>query len=659
MMMVKFKDVVTDKKGDAGDLVPSQRIKKFEEALPNLAKAGGILKAALEMTDRDADLIADAIRKGLPMDHPDFPISSVKALKLNPETDLQIISSITAKGEDGLALIDGLIDVHEYYNALQNNKKDPTNPVQFTTQFNAYIDGKTNGIASNAMQLGLIEMAKRTGVLRSEDSLYALDNNIDIRDELANALEEKINTSGLPLKGVVSDSLITEANQVMKRVLTYRPLNKATTMTFGYGKEMMGFKTDIENALELLAVSEPDIKDKLDKLRAGWFKGKRYGASLEKVLVDASFSTYSDKLIEVITPEGIQARQIMYGTAMLHVMMDELFEFNGPTGFPLRYGGMESTGITKATEQSYKIPKRLNPRPEDPKPTTKIRAVSYETRPTSAAVTETKQGPYVGQGALGGSIPGPVQAIDAATVAVSVIGKSWVDMTNATEGVPYVHTIYDAFKFDAHNFDVGVREVNTNWKNINFAWRYLEAAQGSLEKATKNFKDKLKDLKPNDMIDISMASPFRQIGLFLNPIETKEGIQVHKHLMSFFRRMHPVGTRSEFIEDEVQQFINDLVARGVVRTYIDTNTKEPRYGYTAQIKKEDLLYIVNTIRERYMSSITGVSKPFDNFFKEFIKDTKKRQAELRRLIDEQEEKGRKLVEAGKENDLMIAQYYAH
>ena len=661
MMMVKFNDVVTKERGDAGDLVPSQRIRKFEDALPSLAKAGGILKAALEMTDRDADLIADAIRKGLPMDHPDFPISSVKALNLNPETDLQIISSITAKGEDGLALIDGLIDVHEYYNVLQNNKNNPTNPIQFTTQFNAYIDGKTNGIASNAMQLGLTEMAKRTGVLRSEDSLYALDNNIDIRDELANALTAHIDSDngGLPLKGVVADSLITEATEVMKRVLTYRPLNKATTMTFGYGKEMMGFKTDIENALELLAVSDPSIKDKLDKLRAGWYKGKKYNQPLEKVLVDASFSTYSDKLIEVITPEGIQARQIMYGTAMLHVMMDELFEFNGPTGFPLRYGGMESTGIEKATEQSYKISQRLNPRPEDPKPTTKIKAISYETRPTSAAVTETKKGPYVGQGALGGSIPGPVQAIDAATVAVSVIGKSWVDMTNATEGVPYVHTIYDAFKFDAHNFNVGVKEVNTNWKNLSFAWSYLEAAQGSLEKATQNFNDKLKDLKPKDMIDISMASPFRQIGLFLNPIETKEGIQVHKHLMSFFRRMHPVGTKSEFIQDEVQQFINDLVARGVVRTYIDTNTKELRYGYTAQIKKEDLLYIVNTIRESYMSSITGVSKPFDNFFKDFIKDTKKRQAKLRRLIDEQEAKGRELVEAGKEDDLMIAQYYAH
>ena len=36
--------------------------------------------------------------------------------------------------------------------------------------FNAYMDGKTNGLASNGMQMGSEQVAFKTGVLRSQDT---------------------------------------------------------------------------------------------------------------------------------------------------------------------------------------------------------------------------------------------------------------------------------------------------------------------------------------------------------------------------------------------------------------------------------------------------------------------------------------------------------
>ena len=93
---------------------------------------------------------------------------------------------------------------------------------------------------------------------------------------------------------------------------------------------------------------------------------------------------------------------------------------------------------------------------------------SYDTEATSAAArSRTDEEGNVtstpGEYAYGGSLPGPVQSLDAATVAMSASGKSWDRSKMNSGGNPYMHTIYDAFKADANGFDVVVEEVNKNW----------------------------------------------------------------------------------------------------------------------------------------------------------------------------------------------------
>ena len=84
----------------------------------------------------------------------------------------------------------------------------------------------------------------------------------------------------------------------------------------------------------------------------------------------------------------------------------------------------------------------------------------------------------------------PIQAVDAAVVMMMASGESFRKLTAASNGKPYMHTIYDAFKMDANGYDVMLEEVNKNWMNATMDWSYLKEAKASLERATERFNRK-------------------------------------------------------------------------------------------------------------------------------------------------------------------------
>ena len=128
--------------------------------------------------------------------------------------------------------------------------------------FNAYIDGKTNGLASNGIQMGHMGTAKATGVFRHNvqelldegdlghmgtakatgvfrHNVQELLDEGDLRDQLKNLAVESIRDGW---DGNVAE-YEAELNDVAEALYSYRNFNKATTMTFGYGKEIQSFKS--------------------------------------------------------------------------------------------------------------------------------------------------------------------------------------------------------------------------------------------------------------------------------------------------------------------------------------------------------------------------------------------------------------------------------
>lgn len=562
MMILKLNGV------DAGDVLKEERIRMFNEGYQNLISFGKYLKESLDNTSLDVDAISDAIKKGIPLDSPDFP--KFQGLQIDPSRK-KLIEAISKKGEDGLGLIDGLIDLYEYDQVLQYNKKNPNSPQQFRTYYNAYIDGKTNGLATNGMQLGLESIAYKTGVLRIRGSIYAVDDNEDIRDVLAKNLTNKLYGTNVFPPGTFNKYGFGNGSSftaIAYALFNNRDLNKGTTMTFGYGKELDSFKRDLRNYLilnetESIALAEelkdidPDTISDKDKVKmqlashyqtlrdnfASYYQGKK---SLEDFLVNDLFGVYVDSIVDVITPDGIKARQMMANMAIFHALMGEVFELETPTGMPIYLGGLEIIKTDDPYRRDYKIltddPDRTPlKRKIDGEETVMegefvrdVATIKYKTRPTAATVKGqvdpiTGVG-YTGGAAIGGSNPSSVQAVDAATVAKTFSGSSANKLRQASpSGKIYGLQIYDAFKSDVHNFDVINREVNQNWLNVNRNFFYLDIAHTKMKVAQEAFKKKT--FNRGDEA-IQLYPEFRMIRDYLSTNETGQYV----NLMRFFKR---------------------------------------------------------------------------------------------------------------------------
>ena len=467
------------------------------------------------MTDEQYEAVSEAIEQGMALTDPNFP--QFDGLNLDPQADAELISAIESKGEDGPHFIDGLMDFAKYAKAKRKG-------VPYHSYFNAYIDGKTNGLASNGIQMGHMGTAKATGVFRK--NVRQLLDEGDIRDQLKNIAVESIRDGW---DGNVAE-FETELNDVAEALFSYRNFNKATTMTFGYGKEIQSFKKDIEDTLGLLAEERAD-------------DGSTYNASLAVVdekmsrsdLAETLLNKYEPALRQVLSDDALDSRALMRSAAMLHSATNSLFAIKSYTGMDLHFGRDVSTGAEGATQTRYGVE-------EEGKVTARPEVQHYETEATSSAARNLHGDLVPGEYAYGGSVPGPVQSLDAATVALSAAGKSWDKLKAKSMGNPYFHSIYDAFKMDAMGYDTMLAEVNKNWLNASMNWSYLEETQKSVENVSKEFAQKYREnpgrtLTPNEALYMNWA---------LELHETQSGNKMMKNLVNKLSKVGPYDGDSKY-----------------------------------------------------------------------------------------------------------------
>lgn len=589
--------------GKTDALIPKERKQAMLEQAPLLEQWGNTLDQIMNntMTDAEAEAIAEAIANGVPMNDPSFP--QVKPMGLDPVQHADIIKAIKAKGEDGLAYIDGLIDFAKFRKAMREGRP-------YASYLNPTIDGKTNGPASNGMQMGDEKIAFRTGVLRTADNKYAVQDDEDIRDAMMGILKNQIQGGGLqghyPNPGVEAVAM-----NVAFSVFNFRDLAKNMTMTFGYGKDFKSFIPDIEDAITLLAEKDPTTFGmQLNVLESN-------GVTRD-VLAESLLNHYVPAVVEVMSPDGIQARHLMWGMNFFHALADIPTELFGPTGLHLRLGGMSFESSERLGKYSVGDLKNIN-------------VMTYEGKPTAAAVryrTDSKGNVVgdVGGKAHGGIIPAPIQAIDAATVVRTMSGKSWRKIKQATGNKPYVHQIYDAFKFDIATYAIAADEVNNNWANISLEWSYLREAELAMERARDGIKDLLKGL-PND-VPVSQL-PMLESLLSASRVDKESGKRIYTGLLSKLKKMTPY-TEPEKTEAWAMSVHDSVVQAGKLQYF---SMKNPT------LKKAQVQAIMNTLWSK-----TSIQKRISSM----ADRTDVKKAKLKRMIQ-------KAVAEGNP----IYQYYAH
>lgn len=520
----------------ADKLLPAERDIALERHAGTLVKHGQRLKQLLNgITDAQVNAAAEAIAQGVPINDPSFP--KLPSLSLDPQADADLISAIQKKGEDGQAYIDGVIDFANYYQKKLN--KQP-----HASYFNAYMDGKTNGLASNGIQMGSENVAYKTGVIRTQNKLL-LDNDTDLRDDLKNELLTSIDEEGFD--GALS-KFQNSLPSIASKLYGNRDLNKSTTMTFGYGMELSSFKDVIEEHLDVMQQADPELKASVDSILQD-------DNVTKEQLVETLHTKYVSNLVKVLDPNALKSRSIMKSAAVLHALTNELFTIRSATGLELNFGGSQTTGI-EGEGTRYKIHSEGIPK--------NIKAYEYGQELTAAAAkrrTDKKTGALTlepGGIATGGSVVGPVQSLDAATVAMTASGRSWAKLKHASGGNPYLHTIYDAFKVDAMGYDVVLEETNKNWLDAGMNWSYLEETKNAVDSLRDTFQEKY-GTRPN-------SSPLTENewlmgGYLLEPVTNAKGNVYPSNLKRVLSKIMdiPVDADNEKVGEITFQATNKIV----------------------------------------------------------------------------------------------------
>ena len=626
----------------ADALVPSAREKALSEAEGSLYNKGVRLREALAaISDSQVEKVADAIAAGVPISDPNFPQMPELQLDPNNESDANLMAEIQKKGEDGQAYIDGLIDFANYKEAMDKGQ-------QYSTYFNAYIDGKTNGLAGNGMQLGDETVANRTGVLRSGTSEFFLDGNQDIRDVLEETLVKLSKES--EYEEFPRDDW-PEVYEIAAIVYGNRGLNKTTSMTFGYGKNVEGFKQDIEEFMLIMQGENTPQSQRLNELMSV-FESKD---SSRGDLIDAIHSHYDQALRHVLGDETMQSRNLMRGAAFLHSISNSLFTIESPTGYPLNMGGMMTTGAIEGAGTPIKI--FVNQRPEDVNESyrkkTAPKSQVYGEEATSAApkirtdVVTGEQTTEVGGTSWGSAIPIPVQSIDAATVArvASDKGGRWADIKKRTQdpkNQPYVFPIYDAFKMDAASYDAVLENVNKAWVDINFQWSYLKQTKTALKKLRQSLDERFKD--PDQVL---MGNERAMLDYLFSTYTTSNQKQMLNITNKLGQVMYP-PPKGEEIFDVVNSLQKDMVRNGftkfsrVGKNDVIDSRKDASGNFITELTAGDLKIFMDAL-ERKMK--------IDTKLESFIKEVESRKSALKSKI---------MANINSNDpDLAVLQYYSH
>lgn len=580
---------------DADMKLPKIREEMLVSATPQLLAWGRRLRQLVDegMSDSELEAVAKAIQDGIPGHDPQFP--KVKGLALDPNTDKELMEAIAKKGEDGPHFIDGLIDFSKYHAAMQKGKTYPS-------YFNAYFDGKTNGLAANGVQMGSVGVAEATGVMRHGE-IDLLDHG-DLRDMLKDNLAETLDNDGLAVKELEPE-LHDAVYAIAEEVFSFRDMNKWSTMTFGYGLDISSMGPQLEATAELIYqeyISTPESYSENIEFIGAY---EAYIAGTQVPLRNILLPTYAAGVVSVLDADAISSRSLMKGAAAIAGFANNLFSIKGPHGMDLHYGGFDFDSVTIEQEHTYQV--------KDGDKSAKRKANIY-TKPNATAAAP-KDG-RVGGKAMGGSVPGPIQATDAATVASVLTGKTWKRAKEVSNGKPYLHTIYDAFKVDARAYDVFLEDVNTNWYNINMDWSYLKETQKAVDANVKQIKENInKYLKEGKNINLKLPE-HKMLASLLELELNDQGHALPKALTGFVKQTGqfdpdlPPKDVSNYAKDRTKYMYQQLtrILRRSKEDMVDFTKDDQSFDITPQQYKQLMLVILGDmdLRPRLSSMINNV-----------------------------------------------------
>ena len=348
---------------------------------------------------------------------------------------------------------DYYMDLAKYENAIKDNS-------QFNTTITVEIDGRTHGPATNAALIGVYDMAKRAGILRSQDT-FATDLP-DLRLEMGEHMKVSLDKFVGAKNSLVPLEELNTYKQLLQLAINDAPLYlKKSPMTMGYGQEIESLRGHVKEVVQTSSVSSSAIQDIISNPQNNITEEKAI-EFLHTMLVDSIF--------EVLSNEVIAVGRTMKANALYAQMTNIPLMFTNAMGFKSVAAGTES--IAKIASQ-YTID-------GDP-----ITVQNYEQMLSGSAIRGA-----LGPGGFGSRIQAvAVQSYDGNMIAQTGAGQSWKRIQESVARNGGTNTfaipIFDAFLLDLGSYEVVKEEANRNWLQSIKNHSYITSVTDEWYKETK------------------------------------------------------------------------------------------------------------------------------------------------------------------------------
>lgn len=484
---------------------------------------GKLLENALNDTipQEAYEVIAKQIRAGRPL--PQGAAQNLVKFQKAIKSDPGLLELLLEKGEDAPMAIDALIDFKNFNDAMDAGRPH-------MTFVNAYVDGKTNGIANQGMMLGNEELAVRVGALRGDGATEAVEGG-DVRKAMANRIVDRLEQT-IPVipeeKYAGNAGKYHDIKTVLQILGSEKTINKAISMIFPYGKELGGMRGEIEKLIPEMRANNKELDALMNSL------------DMDADLINAAHDNVVYALFDIFGEDTFNTRGIMRSVGFMHAIADQIFSLRGPAGHRIFLGDRRvSDNPEHVTRSTVAV--------QDPNGVAhQLTLQNSKTYMSSAAKKDGEAAGYV----RGRAAVIPTQSIDAATVVRTTTGASWERLKDAhPAGDPYFFQIYDAFKVDVHSYQTIVHEANRNFLDITTRdWNFVEEAMKEYRRLSDYFR-KVMQADPDRVHNFQ--GRFEYILDLMNPeVRSMGGIPLpqRSNMKTFTRAAYPINPKLKYSE---------------------------------------------------------------------------------------------------------------
>ena len=458
----------------------------YEEAVA-AGKALNEWAAGIDATPAQQAVLGVQVDPAAPLGDTLAPLAEA-GLGALPDAAVAVVDKVSVK--EAPYVVDWLMNLAQF---------DEGKP--FYTSTEGEIDGITHGISSNAMALGLENMALRAGAINPDPSLklMPLESDGQVSGDLRDAMKAYIEDAAPEIAQTFIDQsdpetlhhLVDIANEAVQDRDNYL---KRSPMTLGYGQALESLRQHVRTTM--------DTGDRFQEIQNIISDNNMDSKQVEDFLHTTLVNSIGQELDARVLRVGEQLK----GINMLATMSNHVMYYDNGMNFRSNITSLENL---PSDDPNAPKPSKFKLRGRGGKGEMNIETTVFKEAPSGSALRayDADSDPVPGAWGHGRSIPTMAQTYDGTMISGVATGKSHADMSHMLRSMNYqlsYQPIFDAFKGDLATLGVLREKANEEWvkgiKKNDYVGQLL-GPKGWYDETLSNFRKELQEMTEPLVLD--------------------------------------------------------------------------------------------------------------------------------------------------------------